>query len=811
MLTNRMLLLLLALVSATAMAAEPLTPTPFHRVKMTDDFWQPKVQRLATSTLPHAMRNVRGTVERLRISAEYLENGGGQKPAPDRFKSSDLFKVMEGAALMIKAAPNPQIEKRMDEIIEIIARAQGKDGYLYASHQTGSVGGMMGNRAYSLVVHSHELYNMGHMYEAAVAYYRATGKDSFLKLAEKSAKHVNKVFFEGDPNYNDGKPVNQAPGHEEIELGLVKLYRVTGNKLYLDMSKKFLDIRGVTYTPRGTGVMSPTYAQQHRPVAEQEKAVGHAVRAGYLYAAMAEVDSELGDQAYTEALNKIWHNIVDTKMHITGGLGAVHGIEGFGPEYVLPNEDAYNETCAAVANVFFNYRMFLKYRDAKYVDVAEVSLMNNSLSGVSQDGKSFFYPNPLEVKRKHKQRSGWFGCACCPSNIARLIPQVSGYMYAHTADEIYCTFYGSSETTIALKKGKVDLVQQSGYPFDGVIGLTVNPGKEQKFTLKLRIPTWAGNQFVPGKLYRYTRPSGAWTLLLNGKKIDPVIEKGFASVDRSWHKGDRIELRLPMEVKVNTCIEQVEANIGRVAVTRGPLVYCAEEVDNSGMVQRFFLQPDAVTGKAQCSTIEDGPLRGITAIEIPARERTPQGSDETSMVMVPYHAWANRGRGSMNVWFGTSRDLAEPDYADRKNRKFDSVTASHTNSGDTVDAIWMKHNPAGSADDSISRWTSWPQKGKPQWVEIDLGKPQQVKRFSVYWYDDGGGVQVPGAWHIEARKTTADEWKKVEIYNTDSYSTLKDNYNSVQPAARLDARYARIVMTPQHQDTTVGILSVNIE
>ncbi len=428
----------------TAMATELLNPVPFHEVKMTDDFWRPKVDTLSAATLPHAFQSTQVAVDRLEITAKYLENGGGEKPFIHRFISSDLFKVMEGAALMLKAEPNKKIERQMDEIIEVIGRAQGKDGYLYASHQTGNAEPGMGDRPYGHVDHSHELYNVGHMYEAAVAYYQATGKDAFLKIAEKSAQHVNQVIFKGDPNYNDGKPVNQAPGHEEIELGLLKLYRATGNELYRDMSKKFLDIRGVTHKPTGEGTNHPSYAQQHKPVAQQEKAVGHAVRACYLYAAMAEVDSVFGEQSYTEALDKIWHNIVDTKMHITGGLGAIHGIEGFGPEYELPNEEAYNETCAAVANVFFNYRMFLKYRDAKYVDVAELSLLNNSLAGVSLDGTRFFYVNPLEVNRYFKQRSGWFGTACCPSNISRLIPQVSGYMYAFTADEIYCTFYGGS-------------------------------------------------------------------------------------------------------------------------------------------------------------------------------------------------------------------------------------------------------------------------------------------------------------------------------------------------------------------------------
>lgn len=260
-------------------------------------------------------------------------------PFPHRFLSSDLYKVMEGAAYLLMIKPDPALEKRLDAMIDVIADAQQDDGYLYVAHICKIAhSGEMGERPYSYVVHSHELYNMGHMYEGAIAYYRATGKDKWLKVAEKSARHINKVFFQGDPNYNGGRPVTQAPGHQELELALCKLYRVTGNRLYLDMAKRFLDIRGMTYRPEGEGVMAPSYAQQHAPVTEQDRAVGHAVRAAYMYAGMADVSALTGDMSYAYALDKIWHNIVDTKMHLTGGLGAVHGIEGFGPEYVLPKK-----------------------------------------------------------------------------------------------------------------------------------------------------------------------------------------------------------------------------------------------------------------------------------------------------------------------------------------------------------------------------------------------------------------------------------------------------------------------------------------
>ncbi len=375
----------------------------FNEVSLEDNFWKPRLRIQADTLVPFALDKTIPAVENLEKAANYLKGDTTDLPFPHRYISSDLYKVMEGASLSLMENPNAALEKRLDGIIDIIGEAQQEDGYLYVAHITGVSknhdhwgGGGMGDKPYSFVLHSHELYNMGHMYEAAIAYYRSTGKDKWLKIAEKNAQHINKVFFEGDPNYNDGKPVNQAPGHQELELALVKLYYVTGKQLYLEMAKKFLDMRGRTFVPNGEGVMSKTYAQQHLPVEEQTTAVGHAVRAAYMYAAMADVGAITGSEKYDKALDGIWHNIVDTKMHITGGLGAVHGIEGFGGEYELPNEEAYNETCAAVGNVLFNHRLFLEHKDAKYMDVAEVALFNNSLAGMNLNGNRFFYVNPLE-------------------------------------------------------------------------------------------------------------------------------------------------------------------------------------------------------------------------------------------------------------------------------------------------------------------------------------------------------------------------------------------------------------------------------
>ncbi len=805
----RPLLLGFSLV-ATA-TAEPLTFVPFDQVDTSDPIWAPRIRLLVSETLPHALTQTEVAQRRLRLCAEWLESGGTTpKPEAHRFNTSDLYKVMEGAALMIQAEPDPEIEAQLDRIIDIIARAQKDDGYLYVSHIVGNPNPReMGDRPYSYVIHSHELYNVGHLYEAAVASARATGKTKLLEVAEKSARHVNRVIFEGDPAYHDGKPVMQAPGHQEIELGLLKLHEYTGNRLYLEMARRFLDIRGVTFVPDGRGTNSPDYAQQQAPVAEQTEAVGHAVRATYQYAAMAETDSVLGSDDFSAALDSIWHDIVDRKMHITGGLGAVHGIEGFGPAYELPNKETYLETCAAVGNVFFNMRMFLKHRDARYVDVAEVALLNNCLSGIDLDGTSFFYPNPLEADDQHRPRSGWFGCACCPSNVARLIPQIPGYLYATSGDEVRCALYAASETTLDLPAGKVRLRQTGNYPWDGRIRFEMAPEQATRFTLQLRIPTWTGRQVVPGELYHYTESAPGWTLKVNGTPVDATAESGYVALDRTWNPGDRVELELPMPVRASTCIDEVASNRGRIAFSRGPVILCAEGIDNDGAVQRFVVSKDAAAG-ATCSKIDEGNLEGLPSVTLAARELKPDGKlADRRLRLIPYFAWSNRDRSSMITWLPTDPSLASPDLNDPAHLKFAAVTASHTFENDTTHALRQPHSPESSADTSIRRWTSWPERGTPQWVEIDLGASRRLTAVGAYFYDDKGGVQVPGSWHIEV--PDGDRWKTLKIYNTDQFSTLPDSYNTVHPAEATITRRLRLVMTPQHDDTCVGLLSVDIE
>ena len=821
--------LLTASFIATAFAAcsgnvakvdEALNPVSFEKVTLNDNFWLPRLQIQKKTLVPFAMQKTESAVENLRRTAAYRKGEKEEKLIPlALYVSSDLFKVMEGAAYLLKIEKDENLERRMDEIIDIIADAQADDGYLYEYHQ---VAEWMrnpankwgtGHRPYSNVLFGHELYNMGHMYEGAIAYYQATGKRKWLDVAEKSARHINKVFFEGDPAYNDGKPVNQAPGHEEIELALIKMYRVTGDTLYLNMAKRFIDIRGVTFQTDGKNTRASDYAQQHLPVREQRTAVGHAVRATYLYSGMADVAAIAGDTTLIPALEAIWHDIVDKKMHITGGLGAVRNIEGFGPDYVLPNRDTYNETCSAVGNVLFNYRMFLMSGEAKYVDVAEVSLYNNVLAGVNLEGNLFFYVNPLESDgHKHFNvayggRKQWFGTACCPSNLARLIPQISGMIYSHTDDDIFCALYAGSDVEIPLKGGNVRLEQRTDYPFDGKIAINVTPANEnEEFTLWLRIPTWCGDSsFVAGELYSYAdKAEGKATATINGKTVKESVIDGFLPISRKWKSGDKVELSLPMSMRLSVADERVKADSNRVCITRGPLVFCAEEADNSFPVSQYFI---ADTEKQETmGAFTEGVMKNIPTIEIEADAATADAEHRAKLKLIPYYAWNNRGDyKKMNVWFArdaaTVRNstaiLADP---------FADVRASFTYSNDDETAIADGKQPANSADTSIPRWTSWPRLGVEQQIDITLKKRMSIKSIAVYWYDDGKGVKLPVKWRVERHAYDDRYW---EIAATE-YGTKADCFNKACTETLTVTDKLRIYVTPQ-KDAAVGILEILIE
>ena len=765
----------------------------FSHVKINDNFWSPRLSKHVSATLPVCIDQIENQTGRIR-NFENAAKGEGEHSGIF-FDDSDVYKALEGMAYSLINNPDPELEKKADEWIDKFAAAQQPDGYINTFYTLTGLDKRWTN------MDKHEMYCAGHMIEAGVAYYQATGKRKLLDVCIRMTDHMMSQFGPGKRHW--------VPGHEEIELALCKLYRVTNDPLYLDMAKKFLEIRGVTYRPEGEGVMAATYAQQHAPVSQQTEAVGHAVRAAYLYTAMAQVDALTGLHDYDKALQAIWNNLVTTRMHITGGLGAVEGMEGFGAPYELPNLTAYNETCAAVANVFFNQGLFLGSGDAKFWDIAELSLFNNALAGINLKGDRFFYVNPLEADGERRFNHGnggraeWFGCACCPPNISRLILQVPGYMYAYSKDNIYLTLYGGSRTTIPLKGGKVALEQESGYPFDGKVRLVVIPEKKERFSISMRIPTWATkDEFVPGGLYPYEEQRHLPVeVRVNGEKVKYVMKKGFAVIERDWVSGDIVELELPMPVRFVDCIPEVEDNVGKTAVTRGPLVYCAEEIDNGRPVQQLFLG-DATEEKAQVTIEETGELKGLDFIKV------------GGISLVPYYAWCNRGDNrTMLVWL--NKEVSTVGLQQGEMKYMDSIgkiSASSVASGNAISeqAVCDGKVATSSADFSLERWVSIPaENGKGQQLTFDFKTPYTLNSLSVYWLENPQeNILLPVSWKVEYKSKGI--WKVLELYVTDSYQLGKDRFNVIHPSSNVEVEAIRLNIDAQ-QGKSVGISEVRFE
>jgi DUF1680 family protein len=589
------------------------------------------------------------------------------------------------------------------------------------------------------------------MYEAAVAHYQATGKKTLLNVAIRNADLICKVF-----GPKEGQ-IRNVPGHEEIELALVKLYRTTGDRKYLDMSKFFLDERG-RYNGRTVHMHnnSVTYCQDDKPVIEQTEPHGHVVRAVYLYSGMADIAALTGDGRYSRAVDAIWNNIVSKRLYLIGSMG-VHGyLEGFGPDYVLPNLHAYNETCATVGTALLNLRLFLLHANAKYIDVLERNLYNGVLAGVSLNGDEFFYPNPLAsdgTNREHV-RSPWFSTACCPSNIARFMPSVPGYVYAHTDDELYVNLFIGGNARLELGGQTVKITQKTDYPWDGRINITVSPDTPAVFSILLRIPGWACNQPVPGDLYSFMHGNSEnATLKVNGKRIPITITKGYARIRRRWKQGDDITLDIPMPVRRILAHPKVTDNAGLVAVQRGPIVYCAEWKDNGGRALDLVL-PD--TAQLIAEHRKDM-LGGVTVVS--AR------FGEEILTLIPYYAWAHRGPGEMAVWLG---------------RKWQRFIASHAEAGTTPAALGDGLEPKNSADSAIPCFSWGLYRTHIKWAQENFPKARKVSSVEVYWFDNenaGGHCRVPRSWQVLYRD--GDGWKPVSVTGKSKPPIAKDSYNKV--------------------------------
>ncbi len=621
----------------------PVQPVPFTAVRVEDSFWSPRMEtnRLTTVWYDFKKCEETGRIDNFAKAGKLMPGEFQGTP----FDDSDVFKVVEGASYTLALHPDAKLDKYLDELIVKIAAAQEPDGYLYTARTIDPKCRVdfFGPTRWSKLEGSHELYNLGHLYEAAVAHFQATGKRSLLNVALKSADLVCKTFGRGPGQ------LQEPPGHEEIEIGLVKLFRTTGDRKYLEQAKYFCDLRGRADTHKLRG----PYQQDDKPIVEQSEAVGHSVRAGYFYSGVADVAALTGDTEFVRAIDRIWGDVVGRKLHLTGGIGAEPGGEAFGKPYQLPNATAYLETCAAIANALWNERMFLLHGDSKYLDVLERVIYNGFLSGVAISGDRFFYPNPLESDGKTKfnmgacERAPWFGCSCCPVNDVRFIPGIASFIYATRENELFINLFIGGSAKLQVAGTPLEITQKTLYPRDGKVSITFSPATARTFTLNLRIPGWARNQPLPSDLYRYDdglQPKVK--LAVNGKAVKWTLAKGFARVERTWKPGDVVTLDLEMPVRRIVAHPAVQADRGRFALERGPLVLCAEGADNGGKVLDKVL-----AGKLRFQTEwRQDMLGGLVSVKVTPQDR------QSALTCIPYYAWCNRGANEMRVWFPTNQN-----------------------------------------------------------------------------------------------------------------------------------------------------------
>ena len=617
----------------------PIDPVPFTSVKVTDHFWGQRLKTSREVTIPLAFRKSEetGRIKNFEKAAHPSED---YKVEGFSFDDTDIYKTIEGASYSLQTYPDKRLEKYIDSILAIVATAQEPDGYLYTARTMNPKHphDWVGKERWVAVENlSHEFYNLGHMIEGAIAHYQATGKRNFLDIAIKYADCVCRAIG------NAPEQKRLVPGHQIAEMALVKLYLVTGDRKYLDQAKFFLDARG--YTGR-----KDAYSQAHKPVIEQDEAVGHAVRAVYMYSGMADVAAITGDSSYIKAIDRIWDNIDSKKMYITGGIGARHQGEAFGDNYELPNLSAYCETCAAIGSVYMNYRLFLLHGDAKYFDVLERTLYNGLISGVSLDGGSFFYPNPLASDGGYS-RKPWFGCACCPSNISRFIPSLPGYVYAVKDRQVYVNLFLSNRAELKVNDKKVVLEQETSYPWKGDIRLKVLQGN-QPFGMNVRIPGWVRGSVLPSDLYAYAdHQQPAYRVMVNGQEVEGELHNGYLTIDRKWKKNDVVEIHFDMLPRLVKANEKVAADRGRVAVERGPVVYCAEWPDNDFNVHTLLMNRRPELRVVERPELLYGLNQIVTDAQALSYDKAGKlAVKDVKLTLIPYYAWAHRGEGDMEVW-----------------------------------------------------------------------------------------------------------------------------------------------------------------
>ena len=781
----------------------PIQPVPFTAVEVGPGFWAPRMETNRRVTVPYCFARCEDTGRIHNFVAAAEKDPDGFEGI--YFNDSDVFKIVEGASYTLALEHDPELDAYLDGLIAKFAAAQEEDGYLYTAKTSGSTGAYGQEPRWTGLDHSHELYNVGHMYEAAVAHFQATGKRNFLEIAIRNADLIAEVFGSGPEQRID------VPGHEEIEIGLVRLYRATGEEKYLELSKFFVDMRGnEEHRERTYG----RYCQDHAPVVGQSEAVGHAVRGGYFYAGVADVAALTGEKEYVDAIGRIWQDVIDRKLYLIGSVGQHGAGEGYAGAYQLPNLKAYNETCAAIALALWNHRMFLLHGDGKYVDVLERILYNGFLSGVSLGGDRFFYPNPLECDMKFKfnhgalERSPWFGCSCCPSNVVRFLPSIPGYVYAVRGRDLFVNLFLAGKGTVEMEGGAVVIEQRTDYPWDGTVRLAVSPEAPRDFTLRVRIPAWVRGEVLPSDLYRYEDAEAApWSLAVNGEAFEAPVVDGFALLERRWKPGDMVELDLPMPIRRVLAHEAIEPDRGRVAVERGPLVYCIEGADHDGTVREVWLPQEAELSAVHAEDL----LGGISVLtgEACAERRLEDGTVATqakAITLIPYYAWCHRGANEMLVWIPSSPEgtfVEPPPTLASRSR----ASASHHWRSDHIEALNDRILPKSSIDHDIPRFTWWDHRGTTEWVQYDLPEATEVSKVGVYWFDDTGRGQcrVPAAWKLLYR--VGGDWGAVDT--TAELGTAKDRFVEVEfTPVKTEALRIEVQLQPQFSG---GILEWRVE
>lgn len=750
-------------------SAQSIVEVPFTNVHLSDNFWLPRIEINRTVSIPSAFRECEksGRFDNFAIAGGLKE---GEHRGDFSFDDTDPYKVIEGASYSLAVHYDKQLDHYLDSVIAIIASAQEDDGYLTTcvTNKCYRLSGWWGRSKWEKI-NSHELYNSGHLIESAIAHYRATGKRSFLNVAIKNADLVCKTF-----GPNEGQ-IHRPGGHPIIEMALCKLYKVTGNKKYLDGARYFVEETG-----RCTDGHHPSeYSQDHKPILQQDEIVGHAVRAGYLFSGVADVAALTNDKAYSEALQRIWNNMSSKKLFITGGIGSRAQGEGFGPNYELNNHTAYCETCAAIANVYWNHRMFLATGESKYIDVCERALYNNVLSGVSLSGDLFFYDNPLESDGEHG-RQRWFGCACCPGNVTRFVASVPNYIYAAQGKDIYVNLYAQGKANI----GGVELEQTTDYPWDGKVRIRLNKGGG-KFSIKLRIPGWLKKHPFGNNLYTYLDAAKSADISVNGVKVGHD-NPDYVSIDRKWKKGDVIEINFPMEVRRVQANDNAEDDRGKIALERGPVVFCLEGKDqpDNTVFDKYILDSTPIQ-----SHFEKDLLNGVVVLEGNAKELQRNGEvKDVKFRAIPYSTWNNRGGDQMEVWIANTpaKAVATPlptiasraqTFSNRGPIQNDAPETAPTDSwAGGVNDQW---EPKRSSDTSKPYHYWWLKRGTTESISYKFKEAEEVSNVQVYWLDFDhydGDFRVPESWTLYY-ETADGNWKEVEDHSP--FTVKKDCYNSI--------------------------------